>query len=401
MFRSSFILFAISILIGPLNISSSAQEKPAESPASDLAIEIVSGRYPDLFQVSSSDGSYRGISPTPKLPGWKQASDMAPLTGIRIRPVLERDGVRIKIGVVFDDSEPFDAPGPKYGEKEQIIGSYFARLGETVTVSELETLGREALVLRVAKYQPSPVPENVSVPVGLPTIVNELKSIGVVDWRPNTPWNGSGRLIVQNISAKNIVSATLNWSASYIQTLEGTRAKPLARSGATFETTFRIDRSTDARVPLVIKSVLFDDGGFEGDMDAAAEMAARLQGREIQFARLLELLRDTSTAPDQETVKVIQQIRTAVEKFRIDVDPASVKQLESQFPNLGDKEKALLAEKVMDGLKLARSHALYLIDDIERRRSENSNTLDPQQFLTALRERTLKMAGNDSAVRPH
>src|SRR5260221_3682192 len=115
MFRSSCILFAISILIGSMCISSVAQEKPAESSRGDLAIEIVSGRYPDLFQVSSSDGSYRGISPTPKLPGWKQAPDMAPLTGIRIRPVLERDGVRIKIGVVFDDSEPVDAPGPKYG----------------------------------------------------------------------------------------------------------------------------------------------------------------------------------------------------------------------------------------------------------------------------------------------
>ena len=230
MFRSSLLVLVTSILMGLLCVSAPAQEKPTKS---DLAIEVVGGGHPTPFSVSSLAGGAVEIGPPPKRPDWKRPQDTAPLTRITIRPVLERDGVSIKIGAVFDDSQPADAPGPKYGEKEQTIASYFAREGETITVSETGQFGFEPLVLRIVRFQPKPFPEP-SAKV-LPEVVNALKSVAFVDLQSEEPLSHSYKLTLQNLAAKSIVALTIGFQQSHTETMEG-GLKPLMLPGAIFKT---------------------------------------------------------------------------------------------------------------------------------------------------------------------
>src|SRR5215813_12693871 len=111
MVRPVIIVLAVSIAATTLCPSLVAQEKPINPSQTNLAIQI--GEDPHEQFQASSVGDVE-ISPTDKLPDWKQSSDRPPLTHLRVHPDLEGDGVRIKIGAVFDDSEPADAPGPKY-----------------------------------------------------------------------------------------------------------------------------------------------------------------------------------------------------------------------------------------------------------------------------------------------
>ena len=165
--------------------------------------------------------------------------------------------------------------------------------------------------------------------------------------------------------------------------------------GAILQTSIKIDDAPqNARSKLVIKSALFDDGNFDGDVEAAAEMAARLRGREVQLSRLLLLLQGISIQQNQEADNLIPEIRS-VEKFRIDVDASSVEALQSQFPTLPKaKGKAWLTSKVMDGLKSGRGHALYLLNEIEKERMRDPKRFDLHRSLTALTERIAKLVSN-------
>jgi hypothetical protein len=174
--------------------------------------------------------------------------------------------------------------------------------------------------------------------------------------------------------------------------------KPLMLPGAVFKTSIGLSASLPPETSpptLVIQTVLFDDGSYEGDVIAAAEMAARSKGRRIQFSRCLQLLQGIPDQPARETIRAIQEVKAAVEKLRIDVDPALVAELQSQFPLLPKANgKEWLAERAMDGLKNGRHHALYLLNELEQKRALNPAGFDLNQSLADLRERVTRLAGN-------
>lgn len=340
-----------------------------------------------------TEGSYRQISPPDRLVDSKQSRETPAITGIRFRPLLEGDGLRVRIGVVFDDSHPVEAPGPKYGEKEEIIASYLAHLGDIVKVTELERFGIKAVEFKVVLYQEPAVTDDSAPLLSFPKVANELKSVGVVDWKPEERYAGEWRLILKNLSALKMVSITLSVASGYTQTIEGTRAKPLAKAGSTFETTLDFRHETvDARTTVVVKAVVFDDGSFDGDVDAAVAMAARSKGREVQLSRFLELLLKTSPRPDERATTLLQSLKSAVENFRIDVDPQYVEELGARF-SLPEGKRKVLAEKIMEGLKTARSQAQSMIREMERKLSENPARFDLSPALNALRERVANLAG--------
>ena len=393
MSRLSFSIF-IGLLLAVFTFDIRAQDKPTKSTLTNLGIEVLDREHPRTFPVSASEGGYFEIGAPPTRPGWKAPGESAPLTRVRVRSIQESEGVRIKIGGVFDDSQPVNAPGPKYGEKEEIIASYFARLGDKITVSELETFGVEAMGLRIVEYKPPPAAEPTQTI--LPEVVNELTSVGFIDLQSEEP--GVYRLTLQNLAAKNIVALSVHIPPGNTQSTEGSREKPLMTPGTTFRTSISVSGGVvpeNLRATLVIQTVLFDDGSYEGDVVIAAEMASRARGRQIQLGRLLQELQDALAKPDQETSSIIQNLKTRVARFRIDVDASVVDNLQRQFPALPKRNDRLwLASTLMDGLKSARGYALHQLKDFEEKRALNQERSDLRQSLLALRERIAKLADN-------
>jgi hypothetical protein len=274
------------------------------------------------------------------------------------------------------------------------LASGFALEGATITFSEIERFGFEPLALKIVRYQPQPLPES-SAKV-LPEVVNKLKSIAVLDLQSDEPASHSYSLTVQNVGAKSIVALALGFMESHTETMEG-GVKPIILPGATlrtFITGFDSQTSEIPRPTLVITTVLFDDGAYEGDVLTAAELAARSKGRQIQSSRCLRLLERLSDQPDEETIRAIPEIKVAVEQLRIDVDASVVAQLQLQFPLLPKtKGKSWLADKVMDGLKAGRSMTIFGLNDLEQKRARDPNGFDLKQSLAKLRERIARFAG--------
>ena len=73
-------------------------------------------------------------------------------------------------------------------------------------MNELERFGFKALTLKVVPYQPPVTTENAPLPpVSAPRVVNELKSVGVVDWKPDSRVTNGYVLILKNLASTSIV----------------------------------------------------------------------------------------------------------------------------------------------------------------------------------------------------
>ena len=143
---------------------------------------------------------------------------------------------------------------------------------------------------------------------------------------------------------------------------------------------------------MVVKAILFDDGSFDGDAEASATLAGKVRGREIQMGRFLELLRKTAPAADESAERTLENLRTAVNAFRIDVDPQILDEMSAQFKISSEKRKAM-ATSIMDGLRLARTHAGFWIRNVEQKLAGGTGKLDSRAVLAELEARVAKQFG--------
>lgn len=380
MTRSHFAFLIITIAIVVLGSSRPvAQEKPASAAQPKLAIEVIDGqkrRFQSPVFGPPSEGGSMDMGTTKPLLDWKQTKDEAPLTRIRIRSTLEGDAVRIKVAGVFDDSEPVDAPGPKYGPVEKAIGSYLAREGETVKVGELTAFGFEPLVLKVVPF----VPE-VEVPLAPipPQVTNNLRSVALIGLLPLAELPNTYRLTVRNISAKNIVALNVyvpHENGREGVTAMGNAARPVMKPGASYSTLIsesRGRRMTDIGfVPdepsrkVIVGTVVFDDETYEGEPKTAVEIIGGQTGQRLQLARAVPLLQKTLESPDKDPVAMLERLRTEVSQLRIDVDSQIVDELLARFPELPKKyDRKTLTSIMMHGLQEGRQSMLSQIKNIE------------------------------------
>jgi len=409
MMRSHLTLFTASIFAALLFGASSlrAQEKPtAPTTPKNLAIEIVGRDNGVPFPVlESSQGGLAETSPPKRLPNWKQPPGVIPLTRIRIRSTFEGEGVRIKVAGAFDDSELPDASGPKYGEKEEALASYFAREGETVTVEELARFGIEPMLLRVVRA--SPRRDEPVVAVTQPLIVNPLQAVTVLSFESDATRPTHYNLTLRNLSAKSIIALKVHSTqegGGGSQSVQGMPEHPLMPPGAMYQIEISVNNggrwTPQGFVPDTrqqtweIGTVIFADGTYEGEMKTAAEYAAAGKGRRVQLARALRLFQQTLAAPEQDATVVLEKLKSQVSTLRIDVEASIVDELLAHFPQLSaNNDRAWLMATVMSGLKNGREEALFRLKDLEEARTRNAENFNFQQSLRAINQQLARQIG--------
>ena len=378
--RRTFVAAALSAAALVAPPPAPAQEARARPESKRLAVQVVGEQYEGEargrgFEVaeSASAGVYAEIGPPQRDAAREQPKGLTPLTRVRLRASYEGDAVRLKVAAVLDDSYPADAPGPKFGAREYEVASRLAREGETVTVEEFRRFGFEPLVLRVVRYEPEPE----RPPTPAPTrAVSRLKSIEVVSFAAAGARLERGVLTLLNVSQKNISALEVNVpDQGHSQAAQSASGRPLIRPGGTYQTEINLGSSgretPQGFVPdpppaeLVVGAVVFEDGSYEGDVKAAARMAARQKGRLVQFTRVLGLLQGALDAPPQAAPAALATLKSEVAGLRIDAEPSLLEALLAQFPELSREAdgRKLLAESALDGLRAARDESLRLIDE--------------------------------------
>lgn len=378
-----------------------AQEEGAKPAPKNLAIEMVVPWARGGYQPVAV-GVRRGMSaPRRRLPGREQpAAGEPPLTGINFTSAYEGDAVRIKVSVVFDDSQT-DAPGPKYGPQERGVATYLAREGETVNVEELARFGVEPMQLKVVRANPEPETPSLS---SAPQLVNETKSVEVVSFGPDPRPANRNRynLRLQNVTRKNIIAlglyeATPGGPAH--TRMVGYPGQPLIRAGDFYDTNYHFNVAAraithlgavpDAEQPrtLNVGTVVFDDGDYEGDVGTAASVVAYQKGVLVQNARVALLLQSFLDAPSVDATAAIEKLKAEASALRIDAEPAVVAELRAQFPALAGADAGeRLAADVMSGLRGGKDGFTHRIKRWEEMRAREPDAFDLRRHLSALKD---------------
>ena len=348
-----------------------AQEARAQAESKRLAVEVVveGDDHPSRFKVygPASYDAFAEFTAPPNLQGGRQSQGGPPLTRIRLRTSYEGDAVRIKVAAVFEDTHMADAPGPKYGAREEPVESLLAREGETLSVKGFERFGAQPLVLRVVRFEPEPERPPTPAPA---RVVNNLKSVEVISFAVAGAQLERGLLTLLNVSSKNIVALEVSVPDSGVsQHAQGAPGRAIMRPGGTYRTEITLGSSWSRDgVPeprpdaLVVTAVVFDDGAYEGEMERAMWMAARQKGRLTQFARVLALVQSALDAQGQDVAATFDDLKAKVAGLRIDAEPPLLDELLAQFPKLsGEEGRKLVAGAALDGLRAGREESLRVI----------------------------------------
>lgn len=340
----------------------SAQEKPAPLAKLVVQVEYLKGRRPAFQPIP--EGSWYGAFAPSATPRPRAAADTVQAVGVRTR--MTEDGrVEIRVGVHV---------GERHFDRFEVVGTYYAAAGETVTAADLERVGVAPFVFRVL-----PVKEADAAP---PTVVNLTQSIeGVVtDFKP-APLP-RGRLTLRNLSTKGVRAVYLrqvvegrNRGVGFMRPREG---KMLIEPGGSADKTFGLtngEPAGDAFTPvavesLVVAAVVFEDYTYEGEAEQAATYRAFAEGERAQLPRLMALVREAHAAPDVGSAEALRRLREKVAALA-DVAPQAVADAVLKgYTGLGNKEPGHWKSAAEVSMHAARRDLLEDLERFERKFSE-------------------------------
>lgn len=125
--------------------STHAQSALQSSNETSLALEVVflKGRPPAYQQVAGSrskkGGSWYGLFG--RIAGWQLPDGDLPINAVRLVPHLKGETININVSVLRG----------QFHDAEDRVASYKARVGEEITVTELEAFGVEPFVIKVIR----------------------------------------------------------------------------------------------------------------------------------------------------------------------------------------------------------------------------------------------------------
>lgn len=321
------VLFLVCCLSG----ASSGQVKPDPviSGGFVLHVDYMEGRPTDLSPVYSGRGAWYALfKRTASLP----KSSSLPVRAVNIVPIVDGENVSLNISVYV---------GRKTHEDELFVARYTIREHEKIRINELADFGVEPFQIGLSRRGPT---------VGqLPRVENKTESLQVI-LEPVTHTVPSFKVTYFNLSNRPIYA--LNWTltrngrSALTSSPQGTRGHPLILPNQYFKAQITVESPESSPPPragnssddlvLVISTIVFDDGSFEGDPQPAAKYAVAKLARKVQTQRIAAMLEEV--AGTQSDKAGLNRLADAVIKVIPVIDDASFKEVVGRFPMLTNAE---------------------------------------------------------------
>jgi hypothetical protein len=345
--------------------TSSAQTPPLDPM---LAVEIPShnGLPPSYVTLKGTgvsslfyDGSLRRV--TGGDPNRRQP------TALKLEYKVEGELVLITASVFFGDFDRQTTPVSLYNLPSEKVGTYSAGLSQSVTLFELEQFGLEPLTLRVVPALP---PFSVR-----PQTLSKAPSIRIEIIGEDRTFY---KVALHNLSAKGVTAIHLDMPENGDgsgQRAED-RSHDLIAPGATYQLQFGIPHSGSVcngkfveNPPsplLVLEAAFFTDGSYEGDTQAAAEIAAQRIGFETQRQQVNHLIAAILTDGESGDDAKVARIRSAVAQLTEEPDPQMVENVRSQFPGLSDRAVQQVKVSLKVGLNDEKQSVTFGLKEFEQ-----------------------------------
>jgi hypothetical protein len=263
---------------------------------------------------------------------------------------MEGDAVRVNVSVLIG----------RYRDKEKAVSSFLIRENEAVNVPGLEVYNVAGFKVKVVRVLPS-----IGEPP--PAIISKAKSIEVVRLEALDSTMPSSNVKLRNTSEKGILAIDVGIGGS-IGRPQGREGRNLIEPGALYDLrAFAGESGTmmpEGYLPvgpgqIVLNTVVFADGTFEGDVDPATNYLATRAGHRAQLARLVDVLGNAVRTGDVD----LRALRREVAALPDDVPDIREREAAlARYPVLGQAPAALLTGPFTFGMHWVKQS---LVDDIK------------------------------------
>ena len=325
------LIITIAIILG-LFSATSAQSQQGRSTPTGFAVEVtyLEGRPPAYESVRRTklprgEGSWFGLFGRVK--DWQLPAGAQPVSAVRVVPYLDAETVEVTISVLR---------GQKFLDLEDMVGTYTVRENEGLAVDSLRDFGVEPFKLKLIRVAPQTA--------DVPTILNKTKSLEVVGIEPIVATLPRYKLTLHNLSDKNIgairINTLLDGKLSLSGMAQGDDGEPLVRAGSLKElnemlvthaekTAAGYSPESPRAQQIVIATLVFEDGSYEGEAEPAATYRGFAIGNKTELKRIVALLKDALEGSTS-----IENIRTKLHNLSYDFDESDLVALAKAFPEI-------------------------------------------------------------------
>jgi hypothetical protein len=375
-FRKFIIAIAATLWLFGNSHAQLTQQSPNQT---GLVLEVLylKGRPPAYQPVARSKSRKGGgwYALFGRIAGWQLQGGTLPITAVRLVPYLKNENININVSVLRG----------RFLETEDKVASFKTRESEVITVTELEAFGVEPFVLRVIRSS--------GIKSDLPTILNKTKSVAVLGIEPLIATLPRYKITLHNLSDKNIIALSVNIMGQgrlrKSSMPHAEHGEPLisARDSTDLVESLAVtaEATPGGYEPLsppaqqiVVESLIFADGSYEGELKPAAMFLGLEVGRRIELKRILPLLDNALLIAD--AVSASDTLHSQLSSLTYEPDEAEVASLVSAFPTLEKNELRGSVEVAIHGVRKD------LLAQLEWLQNPKSHTRDFNKWLVQTRE---------------
>lgn len=363
-------LVAIFVVASWSVVNAQQPELPVEPPVAANSTDNKRKYLLEIYVDTEWSPSYLPVSGPKGISGWglfgrfirtsaEPESGRLPIAGVKVEPQLKGDAVKVRVSL-FRGEQTYD--------EEELVHVYQLRLGEETTLSHLRRFGIQPFRVKVVEPS-SPLPP-------IPDFQNFTKSIDVVSAKRLKRPLPAYKIILRNLSDKTVsalkVDVTCDGAEGTIAYPEAFQGRTLVEPGKTTDlyiTAYVPVRSTDTYVPgtapsytINIRSVVFSDLSYEGELERACWFESNFMGKQIWLKRIIPFIdQELANSNFDDQLQSATQFKEKVAVIRFKVDESERNKASSVSP--GCPAPAKPAAHSARGMKLLLLRELdYFID---------------------------------------
>lgn len=266
-----------------------------------------------------------------RIKGWQQPPGLRNVTSVYVTSTMEGEAVTVRVAVLYG------------ADAGTVLGAYPIRENETLVIEDLKRLGIEPFKITLTRIAP--------VVPAAPVLRNDTKAVDVVGIQPGGMSLPSYQLTLRNVSPKNIsalmISVTLDGSKAGGAFLEGEDGKPLIQAGALYiadnllvtkpeNRAGNFSPTTPMSVVIVVDSLTFEDGQYEGNPGSAQIYQGKVLGRKTFIRAFLRITDQQLRAADNDRPEALLEFKENLLKLEFEFDENDVKTAIGLLPHKSD-----------------------------------------------------------------
>ena len=348
---------ALLIVTASWSVYAQEQEPSLKPTVSSKKIETPARLLLEITYNPSIPPAYCSVKGAEEKPGWVWVTRFISIPGAKTTPPPIR---AVKVESQFN-GETADVRvtllrGVNGFDQEDLVGIYHVGIGDQQTIDDLRAVGVEPFNVKLLNtVTPEPPP---------PTFTNLTKSIEVVSVQIDNSHRPTYKVTFRNLSDKMVralrVDVTNNGRRGTTSLLQGNEGRPLIEPNGTVERAISVLRAqptptgyapgSEPENTIWIRTVVFADLSFEGDLESACVYESFEMGNRLWLRRVLTLFDQEVSVPIDDHIEAARQFKEKFSALQYELDENERNQPSAASPTCN--KPALLAHISPENLKL-------------------------------------------------